>query len=184
LFCAQGSSGAGKTTLIDVVAGRKTSGEITGEVLINGQPKSKNEAMFKRITGYCEQRDMHMPLATVRESLMFSATLRLPKTVSPQTRAEFVDELLDILELRTLADRIVGNEKYAGLSPGQLKLLTIGQWKHTHTKLDSDGQSDAAAESRLTFFFFFCLSSFLFFFRCGARCQPRDPVPRRADLWP
>jgi len=75
-------------------------------------------------------------VTNVRESLMFSATLRLPKTVSPQTRAEFVDELLDILELRTLADRIVGNEKYAGLSPGQLKLLTIGQWKtHSRTKI-------------------------------------------------
>lgn len=69
---------------------------------------------------------MHMPLATVRESLMFSATLRLPNTVTVEQREKFVNELLDILELTPLADRIVGNEKYAGLSPGQLKLLTIG----------------------------------------------------------
>jgi ABC-type multidrug transport system ATPase subunit len=115
-----------KTTLIDVVAGRKTSGEIKGNIYVNGQLKSKNEALFKRITAYAEQRDMHMPLATVRESLLFSARLRLPATVTEEQRREFVDELLDILELRSLADRIVGNEKYAGLSPGQLKLLTIG----------------------------------------------------------
>ncbi len=93
---------------------------------MNGQLKSANESLFKRITAYAEQRDMHMPLSTVRESLLFSATLRLPATVTAQQRADFVEELLDILELRHLADRIVGSEKYAGLSPGQLKLLTIG----------------------------------------------------------
>jgi ABC-type multidrug transport system ATPase subunit/ABC-type multidrug transport system permease subunit len=121
-----GSSGAGKTTLMDVISGRKTEGEIQGEIRVNGQLKSENSEMFKRISGYCEQSDLHMPLATVRESLLFSASLRLPRTVSEQQRKEFVDELLDILELNHLADRIVGNEKYAGLSPGQLKLLTIG----------------------------------------------------------
>jgi ABC-type multidrug transport system ATPase subunit len=34
-----GSSGAGKTTLMDVIAGRKTVGESRGEVLIEGEPK-------------------------------------------------------------------------------------------------------------------------------------------------
>ena len=31
-----GGSGAGKTTLMDVIAGRKTQGEITGDILVNG----------------------------------------------------------------------------------------------------------------------------------------------------
>jgi len=59
--------------------------------------------------GYVEQRDMHMPLATVRESLLFSATLRLPRSVTEEQRRAFVEEIIDILELRPLADRIVGN---------------------------------------------------------------------------
>ena len=42
------------------------------------------------------------------------------------TREAFVDELIDLLELTAVKDRIVGNENYVGLSPGQLKLLTIG----------------------------------------------------------
>ncbi|RLN47005.1 hypothetical protein BBJ29_010094, partial [Phytophthora kernoviae] len=33
-----GSSGAGKTTLMDVIAGRKTGGSIKGQVLLNGHP--------------------------------------------------------------------------------------------------------------------------------------------------
>ena len=31
-----GGSGAGKTTLMDCIAGRKTQGEITGDILVNG----------------------------------------------------------------------------------------------------------------------------------------------------
>ena len=36
LTALMGGSGAGKTTLMDVIAGRKTQGEITGNILVNG----------------------------------------------------------------------------------------------------------------------------------------------------
>ena len=58
--------------------------------------------------------------------MLFSAKLRLPQSVPTATREAFVDELIDLLELTAVKDRIVGNENYVGLSPGQLKLLTIG----------------------------------------------------------
>lgn len=51
-----GSSGAGKTTLMDVLAGRKDVGEIKGEVLMNGQPLPIS---FTRTTGYCEQQGVY-----------------------------------------------------------------------------------------------------------------------------
>jgi len=119
-----GASGAGKTTLMDVIAGRKTAGVIEGEILVNGAPQ--DAAVYKRISGYCEQQDLHMPLATVRESLLFSAYLRLPSSVDQKTREAFVDEIIELLELKNVQDRIIGNEAYVGLSPGQLKLVTIG----------------------------------------------------------
>lgn len=74
-----GVSGAGKTTLMDVLAGRKTSGYIEGSINISGFPK--NQATFARISGYCEQNDIHSPNVTVYESLIFSAWLRLGKEV-------------------------------------------------------------------------------------------------------
>ena len=43
-FLAQalmGGSGAGKTTLMDCIAGRKTIGEITGNIFVNGHPKNQ-----------------------------------------------------------------------------------------------------------------------------------------------
>lgn len=70
-----GVSGAGKTTLMDVLAGRKTGGYIEGEIRINGHPKKQET--FARIAGYCEQDDIHSPQVTVFESLIFSASLRL-----------------------------------------------------------------------------------------------------------
>ena len=79
-----GVSGAGKTTLMDVLAGRKTSGYIEGSISISGYPK--NQATFARVSGYCEQNDIHSPNVTVYESLVYSAWLRLAKEVKQETR--------------------------------------------------------------------------------------------------
>lgn len=46
-------SGAGKTTLMDVIALRKESGNISGDVLLNGFPQES--ISFRRCSGYVEQ---------------------------------------------------------------------------------------------------------------------------------
>ena len=79
-----GSSGAGKTTLMDVLAGRKTGGYIEGDIKISGYPKEQRT--FARISGYVEQNDIHSPQVTVEESLWFSSSLRLPKEVSKEKK--------------------------------------------------------------------------------------------------
>jgi ABC-type multidrug transport system ATPase subunit len=84
LTALMGVSGAGKTTLLDVLAGRKTNGYIEGEIYISGYPKKQET--FARISGYCEQNDIHSPHVTVHESLMYSAWLRLPLEFDPKTR--------------------------------------------------------------------------------------------------
>ena len=81
LTALMGSSGAGKTTLMDVLAQRKSEGEIKGEVLINAQ---KLPVSFQRTTGYCEQQEVLQPEATVRETLEFSALLRQPRSLSSE----------------------------------------------------------------------------------------------------
>lgn len=85
LTALMGVSGAGKTTLLDVLAGRKTSGYIEGQIKIGGYPKV--QATFARISGYCEQADIHSPQLTIEESVIFSAWLRLSAEVDPKNKA-------------------------------------------------------------------------------------------------
>lgn len=123
LTALMGVSGAGKTTLMDVLAGRKTGGYIEGDIKISGFPKKQET--FARISGYCEQNDIHSPQVTVRESLIYSAFLRLPKEVRDEDKMIFVDEVMDLVELDNLKDAIVGLPGITGLSTEQRKRLTI-----------------------------------------------------------
>ncbi|KAL2539206.1 ABC transporter G family member 29 [Abeliophyllum distichum] len=123
LTALMGVSGAGKTTLMDVLAGRKTGGYIEGDIRISGFPKIQET--FARICGYCEQNDTHSPQVTVFESLIYSAFLRLPKEVTKEQKMTFVEEVVDLVELDNLKDAIVGIPGVTGLSTEQRKRLTI-----------------------------------------------------------
>ncbi|KAH9560799.1 hypothetical protein CY35_06G126700 [Sphagnum magellanicum] len=118
-----GVSGAGKTTLMDVLAGRKTGGYIEGDIRVSGYPKKQET--FARISGYVEQTDIHSPQVTVEESLRYSSWLRLPKEVDRATRETFVNEVMDLVELTTLRKALVGLPGRTGLSTEQRKRLTI-----------------------------------------------------------
>lgn len=123
LTALMGVSGAGKTTLMDVLAGRKTSGTIEGEIRIGGYPK--NQSTFARVSGYCEQTDIHSPQITVEESVLFSAWLRLAPQIDSKTKAAFVREVLETIELDGVKDSLVGIPGVSGLSTEQRKRLTI-----------------------------------------------------------
>ncbi|KAL3689015.1 hypothetical protein R1sor_015324 [Riccia sorocarpa] len=123
LTALMGVTGAGKTTLMDVLAGRKTGGYIEGDISIAGFPKV--QATFARISGYVEQNDIHSPFLTVFESLTFSANLRLSGSVDKITRAKFVQGVIDLVELTSIRQELVGLPGVSGLSTEQRKRLTI-----------------------------------------------------------
>ncbi|XP_062089776.1 pleiotropic drug resistance protein 1-like [Humulus lupulus] len=123
LTALMGVSGAGKTTLMDVLAGRKTGGYVEGDIRISGYPK--NQETFTRVSGYCEQNDIHSPHVTVYESLLYSAWLRLPSNVDSQTRKLFIEEVMELVELSPLRQALVGLPGVNGLSTEQRKRLTI-----------------------------------------------------------
>ncbi|CAO3636970.1 unnamed protein product [Cunninghamella blakesleeana] len=124
LTALMGSSGAGKTTLLDVLARRKTIGKVDGRTYLN------NEALmndFERITGYCEQMDIHQPAVTVREALQFSAYLRQPSDVPREEKDAYVEQILTLLEMEDISDAQIGDvESGFGISVEERKRLTIG----------------------------------------------------------
>ncbi|CAN4128178.1 unnamed protein product [Withania somnifera] len=123
LTALMGVSGAGKTTLMDVLAGRKTGGYIEGTISISRYPKQQDT--FARIAGYCEQTDIHSPHVTVHESLQYSAWLRLPREIDTETRMMFIEEVMELVELTPLREALVGLPGVNGLSTEQRKRLTV-----------------------------------------------------------
>ncbi|ESW09050.1 hypothetical protein PHAVU_009G096200 [Phaseolus vulgaris] len=123
LTALMGVSGAGKTTLMDVLSGRKSAGYIQGQITISGYPKKQET--FARIAGYCEQTDIHSPHVTVYESLVYSAWLRLPPEVDSATKQMFIEEVMELVELTSLREALVGLPGVNGLSTEQRKRLTI-----------------------------------------------------------
>ena len=117
-----GPTGSGKTTLMDVLAGRKNVKMIEGDVLLNGQPTPK---CFKYMTGYVTQ-DAHLhELLSVRESIYFSANLRLPSTLSSKEKSRRVQEVIDRLGLSMVSESKIGNGFVRGISGGELKRTHI-----------------------------------------------------------
>lgn len=122
LTALMGESGAGKTTLLNVLAQRINMGVITGDILVNGKPL---DSSFSRRTGYVQQQDIHLAETTVREALRFSAQTRRPTSVSDQEKFDYVEKIIDILQMSEYSDAIVGSLG-SGLNVEQRKKLTIG----------------------------------------------------------
>ncbi|KAK5212039.1 hypothetical protein LTR41_002281 [Exophiala xenobiotica] len=123
LTCLMGVSGAGKTTLLDTLAQRhNASGKLSGSVMVNGTGLKPS---FQRKTGYVQQQDLHLPTTTVREALRFSAILRQPSSVPAQEKFEYVEKVIEMLNMEAFSEAIVG-QPGVGLNVEQRKLLTIG----------------------------------------------------------
>lgn len=118
LTALMGGSGAGKSTLLETISRRKTEGRTEGTLLFDGQPLDQG---FSRACGFCMQQDVHEPLATVREALQFSAFLRQPAETSHNDKVQEVEKIMELLELDSIADAIVGS-----LGVEERKRVTIG----------------------------------------------------------
>ncbi|KAF0895647.1 hypothetical protein E2562_013934 [Oryza meyeriana var. granulata] len=118
LLAIVGPSGAGKSTLLEILAGRLHPSP-PPDLLLNGSPATS--ADLRRVSAYVTQRDVLFPLLTVRETLRFSARLRLGTRVSPKDIDARVDALIDDLTLARVAATRVKD-----LSGGERRRVSIG----------------------------------------------------------
>jgi ABC-type nitrate/sulfonate/bicarbonate transport system ATPase subunit len=117
-----GPSGAGKTSLLDVLAGRKTVGTVTGVVRLNGRAMSPKE--MRLLSGYVVQEDILPAMLTVRECLDFQARLRVPSSV-PGGASGRVEAVLKRMKLVRTASTIVGGSFQRGISGGEKRRLSV-----------------------------------------------------------
>ncbi|XP_033957187.1 ATP-binding cassette sub-family G member 8 [Pseudochaenichthys georgianus] len=119
-----GSSGCGKTSLLDIITCRDEGGKMTsGQVLINGKPNTPQ--LVKKSIAHVRQDDRLLPHLTVRETLAFVAKLRLPTHFTEAQRDQRVDDVIAELRLRQCAHTRVGNDYVRGVSGGERRRVSI-----------------------------------------------------------
>ncbi|KAF7220189.1 ATP-binding cassette sub-family G member 8 isoform X1 [Nothobranchius furzeri] len=119
-----GSSGCGKTSLLDIITCRDEGGSMTsGQVLINGKPNTPQ--LVKKCIAHVRQDDRLLPHLSVRETLSFVAQLRLPTGFSQAQRDQRVDDVIAELRLRQCANTRVGNDYVRGVSGGERRRVSI-----------------------------------------------------------
>eukprot|EP00737_Agarophyton_chilense_P000732 gb/GEZJ01000808.1/.p1 GENE.gb/GEZJ01000808.1/~~gb/GEZJ01000808.1/.p1 ORF type:complete len:707 (-),score=73.98 gb/GEZJ01000808.1/:4786-6906(-) len=117
-----GPSGSGKTTLLNLLAGRSNHPPSAGEVLFDGK---KRVARTKRHIGYVMQDDVFFSNLTVRETLSFTAAIRVPH-LSSSERESIIYKVMKRLRLLKCQDTRVGDQQFdKGISGGERKRLNI-----------------------------------------------------------
>ncbi len=117
-----GASGAGKTTLMNVLAG--INKPTKGQVLINGLDLNTQKNELEGVIGYIPQDDLLMEELTVYENLYYNAKLCF-KNYSNQELEELVHKTLRSLNLFERKDLKVGSPLNQLISGGQRKRLNI-----------------------------------------------------------
>ncbi|KAK7028150.1 ATP-binding cassette transporter snq2 [Paramarasmius palmivorus] len=118
-----GGSGSGKTTLLNIMAHRThLVKDLSGSVSYNG-----SGSLASISHAYVTQMDLLLPTLTVRETLLYAASLRLTSNVSAAERLTLVEEIILELGLKECADTRVGDgASHGGCSGGERRRVSIG----------------------------------------------------------
>eukprot|EP00980_Cylindrotheca_fusiformis_P027784 scaffold22559_cov111-Cylindrotheca_fusiformis.AAC.23 len=124
-----GPSGAGKTSLLNILAGRAASrGRITidAEIRLDNYVVDPKKIEVRQHIAFVAQDDSLQITSTPREAIYFSAKLRLPRDTEEKTLVKLTNKMLKELGLETCADTYVGGALLKGISGGERKRTSIG----------------------------------------------------------
>ncbi|KAJ0714396.1 putative ABC-type xenobiotic transporter [Helianthus annuus] len=122
IMAIMGPSGSGKSTLLDALAGRVAKNVVmTGKILLNGEKKNLSYGAVAYVT----QEDVLMGTLSVRETITYSAHLRLPSTLTKEEVEDTIEGTIMEMGLEDCADTLVGNWHLRGISGGEKKRLSI-----------------------------------------------------------
>ncbi|CAL9049680.1 unnamed protein product [Musa banksii] len=149
IMAIMGPSGSGKSTLLDSLAGRLGRNVVlTGRVLLNG----KKRRLDYGVVAYVRQENVFLGTLTVRETITYSAHLRLPATMSKKEVASVVEGTIEEMGLHDCADRAIGNWHLRGISGGEKKRLSIALEILTRPRLLFLDEPTSGLDSASAFF--------------------------------
>ncbi|RHY77628.1 hypothetical protein DYB38_012903, partial [Aphanomyces astaci] len=119
-----GPSGSGKTTLLNALAGVSNGNtQFSGAISLDHEPLPAN---YRHLAAYVQQDDCLFPTLSVRESIEYSAFLRLPAMLSLYAKQQLVSKVLHELHLTHVADSRIGNATaIRGISGGERRRVSI-----------------------------------------------------------
>ncbi|KAK4008494.1 hypothetical protein OUZ56_013633 [Daphnia magna] len=118
LTAIMGPSGAGKTSLMNILAGLKKSG-IEGRVNVNGAERKFKT--FRKQSAYITQQDHLLSNLSVEEYMMSAAHLKLGNDVSEKEKKLTIELIMNTLGLTNSQ-----STRVSCLSGGECKRLAIG----------------------------------------------------------
>ncbi|KAL3653352.1 ABC transporter G member 12 [Castilleja foliolosa] len=122
IMAVMGPSGSGKSTFLDSLAGRLSGNVVmSGDVLLNG----KKIKLHYGVVAYVTQEDVMLGTLTVRETITYSALLRLPSYTTKDEISETIENTITEMGLQECADQVIGNWHLRGISGGEKKRLSI-----------------------------------------------------------
>ncbi|XP_010069548.2 ABC transporter G family member 11 [Eucalyptus grandis] len=122
LTALMGPSGSGKSTLLDALSSRlATNAFLSGTILLNGR---KTKLSFGT-AAYVTQDDNLIGTLTVRESISYSARLRLPDHMPQSEKLALVESTIIEMGLQDCADTVIGNWHLRGISGGEKRRVSI-----------------------------------------------------------
>ena len=121
-----GPSGSGKTSLLSLIAGVAqnidAATKVKGKILFNGTEMAPQEV--RKLIGFVFQDDVLLPTMTVQESIYMSVVLRMPQ-MNAVERLKIVNRMLDVSQLKHVANTKIGDSLKKGISGGERKRTAI-----------------------------------------------------------
>ena len=124
-----GSTGSGKTTLLNLLSNRLRP--TSGDILYDGY---KLDIKYNRNVAYVMQDDILFPNLTVKQTLKYTANLRL-QHLSELERENIVEQLINDFNLIKVSDKRVGNQEIRGISGGERKRVNIANELLSYPKI-------------------------------------------------
>ena len=130
LVAVMGASGGGKSSLLEIIAGRRTMGRATGDVIVNGVPLQSCLRWFQHpsVSQFVQQHDVLNEGLTVLEEVLLAARRRLPPGTSSAECLKKALEALHLMELSHRLDTKIGSGGgKGGISGGERRRVSVAK---------------------------------------------------------